>query len=174
MSFLEENMNKIVLGNSYELIKQLPNKCIDCIYTDIPYLYDSYGKPKSKIGKRITEQHQKQMKEIINGIDYEIFNEFVRVSKKINMFIWCSRLQINDILNFFIEKQCLYDILVWCKTNPIPLANNSFLSDIEYCIYVREKGVKLNDGINLKSKWFVSPINTNDKKEFNHPTIKPL
>lgn len=167
-------MNSIVQGDSYDLIKLIPDKSIDCIYTDIPYLYDGYGKPNSEIGKRITKQHQEQLGKIIKGIDYKIFDDFIRVCKKINIFIWCSRLQINDILNYFVQKDCLYEILVWCKTNPIPLANNSFLSDVEYCIYVRERGVRLNDGIEHKSKWFVSPINQSDKKLFKHPTIKPL
>lgn len=170
-----ENMiNTIQLGNCYELIKSIPDKSIDCIYIDIPYLYDSYGKPKNNCGKRISEMHEKQMKNIINGIDYKILDEFLRVLKKINCFIWCSRLQINDILNYFIGKNCLYDLLVWCKKNPIPLANNSWLSDIEYCLYFREQGVRLNDGINIKSKWYISPINTIDKSLYKHPTIKPL
>lgn len=167
-------LNKIHLGDSYDLIKKMPDKSIDCIYTDIPYLYDSYGKPKNNCGKRITEMHEKQMSKIISGIDYSIFEEFIRISKKINIFIWCSRLQMNDIMNYFIERECLYDVLVWCKTNPIPLANNTFLSDVEYCLYFREKGKRLNDGIEIKSKWYVSPINTEDKKLYKHPTIKPL
>ena len=43
MGFLDENTNKILLGNAYELIKKIPDKSIDCIYTDIPYLYLQNG-----------------------------------------------------------------------------------------------------------------------------------
>ena len=65
--------------------------------------------------------------------------------------------------------------MVWCKHNPTPVANNTWLPDIEYCLYFREKGkTKLNDGYELKSKWYDSPINKRDKDKFNHPTIKPL
>ena len=39
---------------------------------------------------------------------------------------------------------------------------------------VREEGTKLNDGMEYKSKWYVSKTNVDDKKEFKHPTIKPL
>lgn len=166
--------NKIYKGDCYELMKDIKDKSIDCIYTDIPYLYDSYGKPQSEIGKRISNQHQQQMSEIINGIDLKILDEFIRVMKKVNCFIWCSRLQIPEILDYFIEKGCNFDILVWCKTNPIPLANNSWLSDTEYCLYFRDKGVKLNDGIELKKKWYVSAANKADKELYKHPTIKPL
>ena len=34
--------------------------------------------------------------------------------------------------------------------------------------------MKYNDGYDLKSKYYISPANVNDKKHFNHPTIKPL
>ena len=37
-NFLSENLNTIVLGDSYKLIKEIPDKSIDLIYTDIPYL----------------------------------------------------------------------------------------------------------------------------------------
>ena len=95
--------------------------------------------------------------------------------KKCNMFIWCSRMLILDLMNE-IHKYCssTIDILVWCKSNPIPATNNLWLSDVEYCLYVRDTGLKLNDGYELKSKWYLSSINKNDKDRFNHPTIKPL
>ena len=45
--------NKIYLGDSYELIKQLPDKSVDLIYTDIPYLIEHGGKGKSQLSERI-------------------------------------------------------------------------------------------------------------------------
>src|SRR5699024_4477959 len=87
----------------------------------------------------------------------------------------CSRQQILEILKIFSSYDCNYDLLVWCKDNPTPQTNNTWLSDVEYCLYFREKGkVKLNDGYGLKSKWYASPINKKDKDRFEHPTIKPL
>ena len=77
-------------------------------------------------------------------------------------------------MNFFNKYNCMYEILTWNKTNPTPMTNNVFLPDIEYCLYFREKGVKLNDGYQLKSKWYESPINKLDKEKYKHPTIKPL
>ena len=77
-------------------------------------------------------------------------------------------------MNYFARKGSNYEILVWCKTNPTPMTNNVFLPDVEYCLYFREKGVMLNDGYELKSKHFTSPINKTDKEKYKHPTIKPL
>ena len=107
-------------------------------------------------------------------MDYSILDEFVRVMKRINIYIWLNKTQISYILNYFINRDCNYDILVWCKTNCTPMCNNKYLTDLEYCLFFREKGVKLNDGYELKSRWYLSSTNKEDKSKFIHPTIKPL
>ena len=174
---IENYLNKITCGDCYELIKDLPDKSIDCIYTDIPYLYDHGGGGSSDVAKRINRQHNEILVEIRDGIDYSLLEEFMRVMKKVNCFIWCSKNQIYDIIKFFVEyenKEIHFEILTWNKTNPIPATNNVWLPDIEYCLYFREKGITLNDGYEHKSKWYTSAINKSDKDIFEHPTIKPL
>lgn len=195
--------NQIYLADCYQAIKELPDNCIDCIYTDIPYLYSQGGGGNSELGQRTAkkrlelmglketlydkslsgsdlmklankEKHTADVVSIEEGIDLSVLNEFCRVMKKINIFIWCSKLQIADILNYFIAKGCNYEILVWCKTNPTPATNNVWLPDLEYCLYFRECGILLNDGYEFKSKYYISPANKKDKDRFNHPTIKPL
>lgn len=205
---MEIKPNNIYLGDSYELIKQIPDKSIDCIYTDIPYLYNQGGSGNSDLGERTAKKRLELMgadakymsnnntrKEALriaknaakkhldfisieDGIDYDILNDFVRVMKKINCFIWCSKLQIFDIMKFFFEtlkdKEIYFEILTWNKTNPTPTTNNSWLPDIEYCLYFREKGVIYNNGYELKNKWYIDKANKSDKDLFEHPTIKPL
>jgi DNA modification methylase len=166
--------NKIHLGDSYELIKQIPDKSIDLIYTDIPYEFRS-GKGGGFMQQRIGRIREKEMVGLDNGIDFKIYDEFVRVLKDINLFIWLNKYQIQETLNYFLDKYDLtFEILTWNKINPIPMTSNVWLSDSEYCLYFRNRGVKLNDGYELKSKWHTSPINKSDKDEFEHPTIKPL
>lgn len=77
-------------------------------------------------------------------------------------------------MQYFESKGCTAEILVWCKTNPQPSTRNTWLPDIEYCLYFREQGVKLNDGYELKHKWYMSSINKKDKARFLHPTCKPV
>lgn len=143
MSEIKEN--NVYLGDSYELIKSIKDKSIDCIYTDVPYLYDDHGEAneqKSDVAKRVNRlQRELKNQKIVKGIDYTILDEFIRVMKKINIFIWCSKKQILDIMKYFIEQHnCFFEILVWCKTNPTPQCNNSWLPDIEYCLYFKEGG----------------------------------
>ena len=79
-------------------------------------------------------------------------------------------------MKIFVDKyDCRYNLLVWCKTNPTPATNNVWLPDLEYCLVFKEKGApNYNDGYELKSKWYISPINKKDKDLYYHPTIKPL
>ena len=51
---LNKYLNKIICGDSYKLIKELPDKSVDCIYTDIPYcgsidLGERLGKRKMEL-----------------------------------------------------------------------------------------------------------------------------
>ena len=112
---------------------------------------------------------------IYTGIDLEILNEFDRVLKKINIYIWCSKAQIPALLNHYVvEKNCIFDILTWHKVNPIPTVNNTYASDTEYCLVFREHGVGLYGTFESKRKWYVSGLNNADKELYLHPTIKPL
>ena len=136
----EDMINNVILGDCYEVIKSIPDRSIDCIYTDIPYLYSrGYHKHQNNCNVGIKQEFVDSLQDIINGIDYSIYNEFIRISKKGNIFIWLSKEQILDTLNYFTNRGFSFEILTWHKTNPQPLARNSWLSDTEYCLYFRKK-----------------------------------
>ena len=109
----EDMINTIQLGNCYELIKNIPDKSIDCIYVDIPYLIGKGGnivnEKTSVLKKRIVKNDKELLNaNIHNGIDYSVFDEFIRVLKNINCFIWCSKEQIYDILKYKrIQRLCV-------------------------------------------------------------------
>lgn len=169
-------INEITHGNAYDLIKELPNNSVDLIYTDIPYEFEA-GDNASTEGLQTRLANRKaELNAIRMGIDYSILDEFDRVLNKLNLFIWCSKKQIPEIMNRVLTKKpfAYFEILVWTKNNPTPTTNQTWLPDVEYCLYFREKGVNLNDGYEIKSKWWNSSINKDDKDEYGHPTIKPL
>lgn len=55
----------------------------------------------------------------------------------------------------------------------MPLCGGKYLEDCEYCLYFY-KGIKLNTCYDTAKKVYCQPINLEDKKMYNHPTIKPL
>lgn len=160
----------------YEAIKNIPDKSIDLVYIDIPYLIKSGGGCHSELSKRIMKTNKVDLDGINNGIDYAIFDELCRIMKHIYIYIWCSKEQILDIIKIFVDKyKCRFNLLVWCKTNPVPATNNVWLPDLEYCLVFKDKNAsRYNDGYELKSKWYISEINKKDKDLYDHPTIKPL
>ena len=70
-------INKIYLGDANCLIKEIPDKSIGVIYTDVPYLYQNGGGGHGDVAKRIC-QNAKNLNQagIDKGFDYEIFNDF--------------------------------------------------------------------------------------------------
>lgn len=66
------------------------------------------------------------------------------------------------------------DLLTWHKTNPVPTCNNKYLSDTEYLLFFREKGVKVYGSYQTKKKFYVTQTNKKDKDKYKHPTVKPV
>ena len=84
----EFETDNIYLGDSYELIKKIPDKSIDLIYTDIPYLILTGGSGSSHVSRNIARLQTQDLKDIRNGIDYNILNEFCRIMKHIYIYIY--------------------------------------------------------------------------------------
>ena len=167
-------MEVLKCGDCYKAIKDIPDKSIDLVYIDPPYLVKNMGAGGGMLKNEKRKKGYEEVNKLMQGIDYSIFDELKRVMKEIYIYIWCSKEQIQDIINYWNNDSITYEILVWCKTNPTPFCKNTWLPDVEYCLLFRKKGTKLNDGYKLKSKWYLSPTNTKDRKKYKHPTIKPL
>ena len=165
----KEMLNTITLGDSYKLIKNIPDKSVDLVIIDPPYLFDNFG--GGCFGNE-RKKNRKEIEMIRHGFDYIIIQELKRVMKKTNIYIFCSKAQLRDYFNLFTQENI--DLLVWHKTNPIPAIANNYLSDLEYCFFAREKGVEVHCNYESSSKLYESAMNKKDKEKYKHPTIKPL
>lgn len=168
------------LGDCLEVMKDIPDKSIDLVVIDPPYdfmsKHYSFGKTYAGAGAfgTLSRTYHKELDDsnIITGINEDVLKELIRVQKKVNIYIWCSKEQILKYMNFF--KDYNMDLLTWHKTNPVPTCSNKYLSDTEYILFFREKGVKIYGTYATKKKYYVTPTNKEDKKLYKHPTIKPL
>lgn len=168
----EDMLNTVTLGNSYEIIKDIPDNSIDLIVTDPPYEIISTGAGILKDRKsRFLDNIQNKFDK---GINESILDEFCRVMKKLNIYIWCSKVQVKKYLDYFLKKTDLYEILIWHKTNPVPTINGTYLCDKEYCLFFRDKGVELKGTVESKRTVWTTKCNVEDKKKYKHPTIKPI
>ena len=192
---------QLINGDCYEKLKEIPDGSVDLVIIDPPYEYTTGGgagcfgvkqrsyheeyyqvakntkEYKNEGQKRVWEDKAKSRNEIMHissGIDYSVLDELDRILNKINIYIWCSKLQVEKLLRHYQEKGCAIDILTWHKTNPLPTMNNTYANDTEYLIFAREKGVRVYGNYETKRKYYVTPLNVKDKKLWKHPTIKPL
>lgn len=170
-------LDKIFCMDCLEGMKNIPDKSVDLIVTDPPYEFvnvEKGYKGRGAFGSVGRAYHNElEHADLIKGFDREaVMNECIRIMKKVNIYIWCSKEQIKWYLNFFDKYNM--ELLSWHKSNPIPTCHNKYLSDTEYLLFFREKGVKINGTFGTKSKYWVQEINSSDKQKFNHPTIKPL
>ena len=169
-------INKIHLGDAYKLIKEVPDKSVDLIVTDPPYQIDGLHKDTGILkGRKNSHNTQLLENNLGDGIDLKILDEFVRVLKKINIYIWCNKEQIYDYMTYFVkERKCNFEIIVWAKPNPAPFTNGHYLKDKEYCLFFWEKGVKVGGDYHSLKTYYVKGTNTEDKDNYLHPTIKPI
>lgn len=163
-------INEVYNMDCMDAIKLLDDNCIDLVVMDPPYLLNL-----TKVKK--TSSFNNYANELIglkDGFDLKVLDLLIPKMKKINMYIYCSKRQVKDLIEYFTSKDCNYEILTWHKQNPSPLINNNYLPDTEYVIFAREKGVRLYGNYHTKRKYYISGVNQVDKKKYKHPTIKPL
>lgn len=161
---------KLINDDCLNYLKNIKSKTVDLVVTDPPYEIDTSGG-----GIYNKRDYQNSLKGIDNGFSEVILDELCRVMKKINIYLFCSQKQILPLLKYFVDKKkCNYNILTWHKTNPVPACGNKYLTDTEFILFFREKGVKIYGDYSTKKTYYVTPLNTEDKKLYNHPTIKPV
>lgn len=153
-----------------EGIKLLDDNSIDLVVIDPPYKLNL-----NKVRKTNTfNNYANELLELKDGFDLKVLDLLIQKMKKINIYIYCSKRQVKELLDYFMSKGCNYELLTWHKVNPSPLTNNNYLPDTEYIVFARERGVRLNGNYHTKRKYYISGTNQIDKKKYKHPTIKPL
>ena len=156
-----------------KVIKTFPDKSIDLLLTDPPYAITLNG--GGSIKKKI-DYRRGSLVAIGSNPNFTIipFLEVVRPKlKRFHAYIWMSKDTLPEILNWILKNKFMWNILVWSKINPVPAYNNTYLSDIEYCIFIREKGgCTWNNGLGYETykKVMVDSVQSIP----GHPTPKPM
>ena len=165
-------LNRIYNCDCVEGMKKMPDKSIDLVVTDPPYLIETSG---AGIYKQADKQYVKELNDIKDGFSTDVLDELCRVMKHINCYFFCSQKQIMPLLDYFVRgKKCNWNIISWHKTNPVPACGNKYLTDTEFVLFFREKGVMIYGSFDTKRTWYATPLNQSDKKLYGHPTCKPL
>lgn len=177
--FLEEHVNTIVNADCREVFKKLPDGCIDCFFSDIPYKICNGGMSLSSMfGTKKKLLHDKEKLELYkqgkifkyNDIDPdEYLPEVYRVMKEsAHGYIMVNAGNLVSV-GTKIENAgfIINNILVMRKNNAV--TNIWYMKDCEFTIFFRKGRAKPLNNHSIKSC-----IDVMMPRERIHDTQKPV
>jgi len=112
---LDDFINKIICGNSLDLIKKLPNNSINLIITSPPYFQQrDYGGHKDEIG------NEKRVEDYIHNL-LKLFHECVRVIKQDGSIVFNIGDKYKNGSLLLVPFRFAIEVL---KNEPVKLVNN--------------------------------------------------
>lgn len=172
---------ELIHGDCLEVMNNIPNKSIDLIVTDPPYLHVKGGQKSKKynVGTWSSKSYtNKEMSDFDEKHIVSFLNLANEKMKKTNMYIFCSKLQLAYYFKWIYENKKKYDLLVWNKQRCVMKSTKYYSNDIEYIIRIYENGVSLNkiwveDGSKADSS-FYTKIQSYPQPKGKHETMKPV
>jgi site-specific DNA-methyltransferase (adenine-specific)/modification methylase len=188
-------LNKIVNGNSLEILKIIPNKTFDLIFADPPY--------NLQIGKKLKRPDDSK----VNGVNdkwdqFESFNDYDNFCKhwlteckrvlKDNGSIWVIGTYHNIFrLGYHIQNIGFWILndVIWKKNNPMPNFRGTRFTNAHETLIWASKNKKskytfnyqslkcLNDDLQMRSDWTLPICSGSERIKKNgkkvHSTQKP-
>lgn len=166
---------QLIKGNCIDIIKQMPDSCVDLVIADPPYLHVKGGMKSKRLNVGVRDAKSQivtSMSDFGHTQIYEFLNTVKPKMKKVNMYVFCSKLQLVHYLNWAIENKLQYDVLFWFKNTTRMISTKFYASNVEYIVRIYGKGASLkkrvgNDGkarSDLYQKFFI--YNTPKKKVY--------
>lgn len=163
---MEEFKNKVIQGDCLEVMKDIPDKSVDCIITDPPY-----GMKYQSAWRTATPQFKKIEND--NNIDWfpEFIKECYRVLKdNSHIYIFCNDYNISKFRD--LQEQAGFKnkrTLVWVKNNHTSGdLFGDYANKTEFINYAQKGRRLLNGGRDT------NVLNFNRVSKLEHPTQKPI
>lgn len=160
---MEKYLNKIINADCFDILKELPDKCVDLVLTDPPYgmTYQS--------SRRIDKYRKIENDDNLLWLP-ELITQYKRILKEDGMlYMFCSWHNV-DVFKQTIETQIkLKNILIWNKNN---FGSGDLYADYapKYeCICFCNPSNK-----HLNGKRIPNVLNFNRTQNNLHPTEKPI
>jgi len=173
-----EELDKIYNEDCLQGMRRMRAGCVDLCVADPPYSFKAttgggaFGS-KSEDGSKGRAYHA-ELFPMSQGFTVDWLDEACRLCKVPNLYVFCSKDQLPELLDYTVKRKLNYDLLTWHKPNPVPTCSNKYLSDTEYIVFMRGKSARVYGTYETKRKYWVQQVNTADKRLYGHPTVKPL
>jgi len=156
--YYQDSHVTLYCGDCRQILPELGK--FDLLLTDPPYLLPNM-KGGGRFGKEASLTGTQGFTDA--GCDHSFLNAFD------NWFCFCSKAQLPVLVNMAAAAK-RWNLLTWCKTNPVPTCNNKYLPDVEFILHKFESGRLFGDFAD-KSSFFLYPVGDKDTK---HPNEKPV
>ena len=173
---------KLLQGDCLELMKDIPDGSVDLVITDPPYLHVKGGMKSKKYNTGTWRSDSNMVTSMSDFGEDEIFNFLNTVlpkMKKVNMYVFCSKLQLVSYFKYIsMNKKLKYDLLVWDKVKYTMKSSKFYTSDIEYVVRIYQAGVSLRkvlteDGTKSDIKHYMKR-QAHPQPRGEHGTMKPV
>ena len=176
-------LNCITNGDSFELIKQIPDKSISLIVTDPPYWHKKSPATTTKNIQYETKSSfsnsklfradgfmMSEMSDFTPELVDSFLDEAKRIMKIMNCYVFCNDTLVPYYTMWAEKNNLLFSILVWEK--PLSIINkNRFSQNIEYIVRIYDYGTALNK---LDNNIYYNKVKKYSITDKIHPTQKPL
>lgn len=169
----------ILLDDSKNIIKRIPDNSIDFIFTDPPYNIGKHSTGNIPLPGRAAMNNDVADWDWIDFNPEEWADEFIRILKPNgNLFIFTSYNQIGRWYNCLDHKFDTTNFMIWHKTNPAPkIFKAGFLNSCEMIFTCWNKGHTWNFISQAEMhNFFESAVCMRPERLSNpkHPAQKPL
>ena len=134
-----------------EIVSKLENKSIDLLLTDPPYMHVKGGCKSKTLNVGCMNPDKKVVAEMSDfGKDeiYTFLNLVKPKMKAFNAYIFCSKLQIPYYLNWALEHNIQFDVLIWDKCHTGIHSYKFYSTKYEYIIRLYKTGLyKVEDNM---------------------------
>lgn len=138
---------EILLGDTSELLRNVPDESVDVIATDPPYKLTSRGSSGTMSGYWATDIARKGKVFEHNDIDIEEYlPEFYRILKAdAHCYIMCNNLNLPHFFDIISKSEFHFvKLLVWNKVKSI--CGRYYMGQVEYIFFLRKgKDKPVND-----------------------------
>lgn len=161
-------LDTILNADIMEVLPQIPDGTFDCVLSDPPFEQEAHG--RGFASKRKLYKEMAQWTNLENDwYNYSILSEYVRICKFPNIFLFGGKRDVYKMLKFAEEKNYNYHIIPVCKKCPMPMTDNTWLSN-EYAVHIVDRKLVYTKEYNLKIPYFI----VGGQKETGHPNEKDL
>lgn len=160
---------KIINSYCMDILKQLPDKSIDCVFTDLPYKQEFHGRGMSK-----DRPNYLKIKDYGSNkeLDYtELFSMCWKKLKTGNFFSFCDKETKYELITIAKQYGFGYKELCFCKTSPTPFCNNQWLPDVEYGVHIFKDLEVMGNYKTKRSFWIMDNFREDG---IPHPTAKKV